>query len=1277
MKSILSKILIMCVAFAFFACEPLPLNRPQTPLSKVISGEMAEDMSRTTVGTGITQAEVDRLVAAGEDRVAADGFSDSSNSAEIIASMVDGMAAAIEGSTVITAKSDILEITKAISEAALNAAAEQADSLTFSRNARAMTGGAVPSFVGAVTSSLLGQLDNYGLDDADTADVAGQLIKNIIGNLDVEAGGTSLTSSATVSASINAVVNSGISVVASNASISASQKQTMIGTITSNAIAGIDDVSSIDSDSAGDVIAGVAQEAVRVTIEAVESIQIEVSTIVETVIDSATNAVVYTVNQQINVIKTVELVIKEASDAATEVADSADTGAVVNAIAGTASTGLVNSGQATPEEAVIVAVSATQEVAISNNLTTVITADSVQTSVETDIFNATGITVTVDTSVITAASKLAEKRANNTLPEVTVDVENTITLIEGNKLTITPTITDADGDAIKVRWSETTGSIVLTSQSEEVLDITMEYPGTYVFVLEVLEVWNIDGTFYDGDEAVSTTINVTVNSASSDKTDAELAEEARQKAKVKLSNNRFAEAMAEYALSISLDPTNEEAKLWWSFLNIAHTVVDPAIQKAASDMGIKTYPKTIEDMFFNKGNWMTQEVATSIWTEYEWVEDPTTGEWEEIETVTVEGTAFFPRIDIPADYLEIQPDLGDGTVTHPEEYLMAVLYNIIRNNPHGLNSFYDNLIGTIASRLQSSAEVMDTVSESAAITFTPEMVPYGSDVISMVWPEQTVLDANGDPALDTDGNPITVYGDIKVGKSEIAGYAAGLRLIASFFQITQATSLDFNLGEWYTALNPVNGAGYASFENPWGGQSWDPEFDWQNLESPLSHGAFMARDNAAQILAGAKDNFIKAAESAKASLAAIKARTDKDDFYLSPGSWDETISKKWTEAVPYMSFAENTITKVLASVQDGETFFLPVYMSDAKVKLYADITKWPSASAYEVETLTDRVYGFNLDKLFETTILDVRHLVELEANSEPVWYDIATPDALTYETLGAKKLTTEDVPALKEDLVNWPSYYFIKANDLTLGGLIDPSNGTKYFSDMATGILQFLDGEKTSIDTKSSLDSKKSLNSFIVVPDADGKIHAFKAFKDAYYPYSSLAPAGEVLSLPGETYTYMTTGSVWSGYFALSGHMTIETEFNVGTATVTLSDIEDPEMSMFFSSGTAKITGLDPAKTYEVFVQYHYADALDALNGYVSIYLYKSNHWDDWIDEYDSAGSSYSADGVAGDMLTLKGSEIAYVSFSGSYYGTRPTNPDDVIYTYGVREVVETATAPQ
>lgn len=1287
MKEKILKLVVLSVMLSAFSCDLFikPVEKPtDSKMYEQIADEFSAAYDSSVLASGVSQGDVDTLVAASKSAVVEAKLQNSTNPGDILPVMVKGIMAAMpDGVSISGNKNAVLAITEATAVAAVEAAAKRSDKIGIARNARSISGLPIDDLLSYITEDLLSNIDSLGLSNDDIGDVSGNIIGTIVATLDVEVEGRTLTTSVSVSTAVKSVVEAGVRTIALNASISVETKKSVMGTVTKKAVEAVQKVDNVDDKN--DLVGGVARQAVATSIEVATSQSIEVSSVIKVVTEGAAAGAIDSIVHSVEQSSALSIIVKQSAKEAisNENIGESEKADIITDVASSVTSTVVENTMSSSEQAdaLLISVVALEEVKVEvENTTYIADSETVAQAIQISVEETTAVTISYDNTAVQAAAALAAKRETNAPVQVSVvvepDSEAPYVINEDTDLYITATITDADAtDLYTAKWTEATGSVVIDTPNADAIHVVPAYPGTYTFTLTVTELWNETLTDSDITNTEVVEIEVTVNQVGDPLDNAALSVEAVERGKLKIESLQFEGALSDFETAINLDETNEEAKIWWSFLNIATIVVDPAIQQVAEDMGIIGYPETVADVLSNE--WMTQSVYNGGY--YESIYDEF-GNYDG-EYYVPYAPVMLPRVKVPMEYYNSalsHYDDPNGIQLDLVEYVFAVLHNLTINNPNGLNSFMDNILSTAANRFISSAEMLNTVSDTAGITFTKDMLPNSEN--ANFWPKRDKLDADGKQIL-VDGVPVQEDADYTIGKAEVTAYGSTLELISSIIKIFQATSLDFNAKEVFDLLNPINGKAYTFYTNDRSEPSFRPniEFDWASVQSPLSLGVLQARQDAAVILSGAKTSFVNAMNGYRHAITLLEQRTaDADDsFFLGANSWDNSVAKAWmSDVLPYVTVGKNMLTKVVESANEGKTLFLAQDMtniaSDSAVRTkYENIENWPNAVDFTSET--NQVFGVNVNVLFEKALLDVSNFFELDADGEPVWYKMSsdTDGALN----GATRVTgtPEELAYMKENLSGFCTYYN-RLPDATFGGLIATGDDSKAYKDLINGYAQML------ITMMNNYVENPS-EAYVTQTDEGLSVYAkiTGEYTPMYAPYLSLAPAGTAITASDDPVQLETTGSFWTGIIPTVSMQPYKATIAVGEWRNYLESELDADE---YTSERIKITGLDPTKTYfataKAFDSAVYDSGLsfyDSNEGYFGSVDYNDYRINEVARDIIIDGYNYIVYEITGIDYLIVEVGIDEYSFSGPL--VYPANPLDPTYSFIVNEKLTSATVDQ
>lgn len=460
------------------------------------------------------------------------------------------------------------------------------------------------------------------------------------------------------------------------------------------------------------------------------------------------------------------------------------------------------------------------------------------------------------------------------------------------------------------------------------------------------------------------------------------AEEYEEAGLVFLKDNLFNKALEKFQKAVNTGAASPQGKLWWSMLTLASISVDKNVLDVVDNLGIENYPTTLNGLVGIEDD-MIEKVLTDTDTYIDDTDTEITENYYESVFKHVKNQELFIKAD--NSYL-------------PEAQILAVLYNIQKNYPDGLNSIADS-VNDALSEIDNVVKVLLTISDDASLSYTYKMFN-NSDFVAgkNSWPTKTDNNSNITPM------------DITVGKAEIYSIVSGLELTRSMFLMAQSVSLSGDLGSYWDIFNLLDGTLYTFKDEKILGIS--ESFDWSTVKNPLTDGFLYTRNDANTILAEAKVRFTNSFKYIKLSSEMIVTRDKNSQFFLSPAN-EHITSEVWGNVKSIQSIGAVVADKVINSLDNSSVVYFPDFstiksLDDALI--YADVTTWPTSG-----------YGINFGTLFSKPLFALDSLLDIADNGEIVFY---VYDGTTYSV--ATTFVDET--------------YYIKFKDTTFNGLLSGFN---------------------------------------------------------------------------------------------------------------------------------------------------------------------------------------------------------------------------------------------
>lgn len=427
-------------------------------------------------------------------------------------------------------------------------------------------------------------------------------------------------------------------------------------------------------------------------------------------------------------------------------------------------------------------------------------------------------------------------------------------------------------------------------------------------------------------------------------------------------------ALTQYSKSVESGKASSEGKLWWAALSASSLVIDSNIQEIVGNMGITGYPTQLDEVLFS-GNSRTI-ISNDIKSPF--------------NNLAISNSSDFSH-------------LTDDKSTND---FCALLYNIQKNYPDGLNGLFDSVIASTDKVNEISKQLL-SIPDDASITLE----------YSMFYPDNYTPMENGwlsevDP-LTNEIQPAK----LTVGKAEIYVLASTLELYRSIFLLLQTISLNTDFDGYWGLFNPKDGTAYdfGSDNRP---SNLKAGFNWSTIKSPLQDDFLSSRSDASSILAESKKHLANFISYLDASGKLLTSRDADSKFFFSPNNKNIGTSE-WDKIITGQEFVSTLSSLLLKSLHENEVIFYP---EDLNVKdinslsYYKDINNWPSTGK-----------GMVLGKFFEKPLFTLENAFDMTENGDDFKFYV-------YDGM-------DIVPAVKTDVARDAELY-IKLNDITFNGFL-------------------------------------------------------------------------------------------------------------------------------------------------------------------------------------------------------------------------------------------------
>jgi len=632
--------------------------------------------------------------------------------------------------------------------------------------------------------------------------------------------------------------------------------------------------------------------------------------------------------------------------------------------------------------------------------------------------------------------------------------------------------TDPDGDLLTYSWSLPSsltidGAVNTNEVTIRVPDFTGDFRITVV----------VD----DGKKTSTEHIYFTVVPDNSE-TNTEAAIRLVKEGKNNLSLGNFTEALNLFAEARAKDSANDEAALFWAYLNIGAIAVDPIVQEVAAGAGFVGYPRTLEE--FITGNWMSTLPVYDSYSSYD------TGG----NLLVNVSTSLFPEINIPTGmnsipYYDIA--LNDSSQLTVGEYMNALAYNLQSSYPMGFNAPVSQLVSFIKEKLDGTASALTSLTATDSISLEPDMfIGSGFDPFTSLWP----TDAMGAP------KPIIV------GEAEARLSMAALQIINSLMNSLLAVDLSVDLAAFYGALNMQDGIFWdKTYLESQRFYDWNDalksNYNWSAMPAnPFATGFLQTSAASGAVMAESKQYMSNALANLAISVDGFQARGGATSpFTFSKAEMGDT---SWTSFKDVVDISGILVDKMALSLTDGTSFTVPLEIFTGEFRDYT--TNWPTTAKWtNVSTfaeLKNAVAEVNFSKLFDKPVLALDNLIELNTLGEPVIYSKEGTTFTPVTSYNADQIAIDKAAGKK---------YALKLKDITFGSLFSIPGSV--VSDLIT------DAQPRAFitDSLSQVSSGSTISYYISLIEPSAV-------------FSALNPVGSTSDPNPESANYVkATGSFW------------------------------------------------------------------------------------------------------------------------------------------------------